>query len=274
MISKFRSAVLVCIASLLLASCSGTSTNYTTNRLSFNGYQELLTNFDKQMDRNGFVDWNNDLGRWWDCESYGSDSYYLETENEEPWKLFGYCLSSIDVAINQYLWLKVYKKPEHLDDASITLLKNLNPNSKQSINKFCLSLVTEEIDNNFKGYSQGNKNLKYVSGQVNAAIISGCILRFTEMLNLQIKWAKLGIMDQQARVKVAEEEESLEIEDQMQFDQEANTNSQIPSSGKWERKCKNVTTTTTGERLEIIDGRIQGGPITTITKVCEDVWVP
>lgn len=43
--------------------------------------------------------------------------------------------------------------------------------------------------------------------------------------------------------------------------------------GKWVTKCKNVVSTTNWP-MEIIDGRIQGGPVTTITKVCEDVWVP
>lgn len=45
------------------------------------------------------------------------------------------------------------------------------------------------------------------------------------------------------------------------------------ASGKWEKKCKNVVSKTNSQ-MEIIDGRIQGGPVTTITKVCEDVWVP
>jgi hypothetical protein len=215
-VTKYKSVFLICLASLLLTSCNGASTNYPVNRLSFSEYQDSLKNFDNQLSTNGYTSWSNGLDRWWDCESYRSASYYLETENEVPWKLFGYCLSSIDLTINQYLWLKVYKEPEHLDDATVTFLKKLSPNSKQSLNQICTVLITAEIENEFKQSSQGNKNLKFVSSEVNDAIISGCVLRFTDILNLQIKWAKLGMIDQQARIKAAEEEELLQIEAQKQ----------------------------------------------------------
>ncbi len=46
-------------------------------------------------------------------------------------------------------------------------------------------------------------------------------------------------------------------------------------SGEWIRKCKNlVALSDTNSRMEITDGRIQGGAVTSTVKVCEDVWVP
>jgi len=45
------------------------------------------------------------------------------------------------------------------------------------------------------------------------------------------------------------------------------------NSGKWVKKCEDIVTRTDG-RFEIIDGRIQGGPVTTRSEVCRNVWVP
>ncbi len=46
-------------------------------------------------------------------------------------------------------------------------------------------------------------------------------------------------------------------------------------SGRWVRKCKNVTVISEPNgQLEILDGRIQGGSTTSNFRVCEDVWIP
>jgi hypothetical protein len=45
------------------------------------------------------------------------------------------------------------------------------------------------------------------------------------------------------------------------------------NSGKRVKKCEDIVTRTDG-RFEIIDGRIQGGPVTTRSEVCRNVWVP
>ena len=44
------------------------------------------------------------------------------------------------------------------------------------------------------------------------------------------------------------------------------------NSGKWVKECVDIVTRTDG-RFEIIDGRIQGGPITTKSKACKYVWI-
>jgi hypothetical protein len=45
------------------------------------------------------------------------------------------------------------------------------------------------------------------------------------------------------------------------------------NSGKWVKECIDIVTRTDG-RFEIIDGRIQGGPVTSKSKVCKYVWTP
>ncbi len=47
------------------------------------------------------------------------------------------------------------------------------------------------------------------------------------------------------------------------------------TASQWIRKCKNITAySSTNDRLQIVDGSIQGGTVTTNFKVCEDVWIP
>jgi hypothetical protein len=45
------------------------------------------------------------------------------------------------------------------------------------------------------------------------------------------------------------------------------------NSGKWVKECIDIVTRTDG-RFEIIDGRIQGGPVTSKSKACKYVWTP
>ena len=47
------------------------------------------------------------------------------------------------------------------------------------------------------------------------------------------------------------------------------------TTSQWNRNCKNITAySSTNDRLQIVDGSIQGGTVTTILKVCEYVRVP
>ena len=60
------------------------------------------------------------------------------------------------------------------------------------------------------------------------------------------------------------------------FFKPANKSAPIKSksnSGKYVKVCIDIVTRTDG-RFEIIDGRIEGGPVATKSKACRYVWMP
>ena len=181
MLYKFRTIVLVCLAAMLLTSCSGNSQQNNSVKLtSFSEYQDTLKQLDAQLSESSKPIYGN-IERWWDCGSYDIDSYYLKTKNTAPWKLFGYCITSIDSTMQRF-----------------------RPNNNESFNKYCKDIISSEIER-----SQSIETSKFITSKVNDAILSGCIMRFVDIANIINKNAELEIAYEPTR-RAAEKQQKIE----------------------------------------------------------------
>lgn len=181
---------------MLLTSCSGNSQQNNSVKLtSFSEYQDTLKQLDAQLSESSKPIYGN-IERWWDCKSYDIDSYYLKTKNTAPWKLFGYCITSID-----------------------TTMLTQHPNNNESFNKICKRLISSEI-----GRSQSVETSKFITSKVNDAIVSGCIMRFVDISNIINRNAQLEIEYAPIR-RAAEEQQAIEAAKRAEALKPVDTNS-------------------------------------------------
>jgi len=258
---KFRTIVLVCVASLLLASCSDSSQqNNSLKTPSFSEYQDMLKQLDTQISNisrplTADFKWNltGNIERWWGCKSYDIDSYSLKTKNTAPWKLFGYCLTSIDDTV---------QRPQFQIEHS------------GSFNEICKTIIRREIDQSYKSVEIS----KFITSEVNDAIVSGCTMRFVDTFNIVIKSVELNIEYEPIRIEAEKKQAAIEkqqaIEAAKRAKAEDNPINDEPSpKGKWVSKCRWITIPNPNAPGRLKDQIESGISPTLLVQRCTDVYV-
>lgn len=291
--------VFILLASLVATtSCSNVETYPQGYIINYDDYRSGLHSLKPFIKTGENFNWQATVvfldDPWWGCveeiknienfqKKKGNNSIFESTLKMEQ---IGYCLPQIDMIVSGYINSKVWtgeiSDSEQFDLRTREWVNAIKPSSKASLEFVCMQIIQDNLNvlNEIYEISNLDKN----------QILKGCIIRFEDTLATRIARAKFNFESFKLAEKQKIDAENFNREAQKQADLEAqkqadleaqkqayleeNSNPKSSSFGKWVRKCKNVTSTTTGDRLEIIDGRIQGGPVTTITKVCEDVWVP
>ena len=223
---------------------------------------------------------------WWGCVEENKNieknqnKKVNDTKFESTLKMeqIGYCLPQVDMIVSGYInskvWIGSIPESEKFDLRTLEWVNTIKPGSKSSLELICEQIIQDNWNALTKIYGTN----KFDKNQ----ILTGCIFRFEDTLATRIALAKFNFESFKLAEKQKIDAENFNKEAQKQADLEAQKQADLgekskpksSSPGRWVRKCKNIISQTTGDRMEIIDGRIQGGPVTTLTKVCEDVWVP
>jgi hypothetical protein len=214
------------ILCLLISSCTNSSdSNISSPRYSFSEYQNALYQYGELLNSGEYSSFQPYLQRWWDCDSYRSGSRYLETQNLEPWKLFGYCLWDIDTVINNYLRINNPKDDQmYLTVSDKNLVRELRLGDQEGYTSICNHLINQEIRNEFQLSQQGAKNLTFVTDEVRKSITSGCVMRFDNSFGINIKFFEISEEHQQEMI-AQEKQAELEAAQEAEKNQPIDTNS-------------------------------------------------
>lgn len=281
--SRVKLIALSWIFVLVLSSCG--STVYLSSsslRVPFDEYRILLQDFEKQRTDDDEQSIPYDLERWYQCDSYTTDApyngKYLATSETIPWKAFGYCWGAIDYVKQAYIFSNVYtsESSDFITARDKKLAKLLNHRNSKSFEKVCDLIVKEQIESQIFNVEQGRKLTKFLNADVEKIVHTGCVLRFTDTLPLQVAIAKAGVINEKIRAKAdleAERQYRLEQDEQARIDEENQPNQ---NTGKFVRKCTTIRTQEKWAPGELTDSVLNGGggPRTSTTRVCRDVWVP
>jgi hypothetical protein len=213
-----------------LSSC-GTTVYLSSSslRVPFDEYRVLLQDFEKQRSDDDEQSIPYDLERWYQCDSYTTDvpykGKYLATSETIPWKAFGYCWGAIDKVKNAYIFANVYtnKDSDFISTQDKKLAKLVNYRNPKSFERVCDLIVKEQIESQIFDTPQGRKLTKFLNADLEKLVHTGCVLRFTDTLPLEVKIAKAGIANEKARAKAdleAERQYRLEEEEQARLEEE------------------------------------------------------
>jgi hypothetical protein len=227
---KVKLIALTWVLVSFLSSC-GTPVYYSNSSLivPFDEYRVLLQDFEKQWTNEDYQSIPDDLQRWYQCDSYTTDApfngNYLTTSEPIPWKAFGYCSEAIDFVKQAYIFSNVYtnESSDFITARDKKLGRLVNHKNPKSFEKACDLIVKEQIDSQIVNAQQGRKLVKFLNAEVEELVHTGCVLRFTDTLPLEVKIAKAGIANDKARAKAdleAERQYRLEEEEQARLEQE------------------------------------------------------
>ena len=198
-------------------------------RVPFDEYRILLQDFEKQRTDEDYQSIPYDLERWYQCDSYTTDApyngKYLATTETIPWKAFGYCWGAIDYVKQAYIFSNVYtsESSDFITARDKKLAKLLNHRNSKSFEKVCDLIVKEQIESQIFNVEQGRKLTKFLNADVEKLVHTGCVLRFTDTLPLEVKIAKAGVINDKAQAKAdleADKQYRLEQEEQARLEQE------------------------------------------------------
>ena len=197
--------------------------------MPFDEYRVLLQDFEKQRTDEDYQSIPYDLQRWYQCDSYTTDApfngKYLATTETIPWKAFGYCWGAIDYVKQAYIYANVYtnESTESFSAQEKKLAKIVNHRKPKSFEKVCDLIVKKQIESQIFNAEQGRKLTKFLNANVEKLVHTGCVLRFTDTLPLEVKIAKAGVINDKAQAKAdleAEKQYRLEQEEQARLEQE------------------------------------------------------
>lgn len=213
-----------------LSSC-GSPVYYSNSSLTvpFDEYRILLQDFEKQRTNEDYQSIPYDLQRWYQCDSYTTEApfngNYLTTSEPIPWKAFGYCWGAIDNVKQAYIFSNVYtsESSDFITAQDKKLAKLVNHTNPKSFERVCDVIVKEQIESQIVNAKQGRKLVKFLNAELEELVHTGCVLRFTDILPLEVKIAKAQVINDKAQAKAdleAERQYRLQEEEQARLDEE------------------------------------------------------